>query len=280
MSVKYYVYVAFALLAFAGNSLLCRAALSESSIDAASFTAIRLVSGAIVLLVIVHINKPAIPLKGSAVGALALFLYAVGFSFAYINMDAGVGALILFGSVQVTMIWYGLMHGESMSMWRWTGLLLAILGLVILLLPSASAPPIQSALLMVVAGVAWGIYSLVGRGTTSPLSMTAGNFVYTVPMVIGLIWLFSTTLSIDKKGITLAIASGAICSGLGYSVWYKVLPKLQSTNAATIQLSVPVLAMILGFLLLNERITMMMLLASFAIISGIAMVVKREVKSS
>lgn len=265
-----------AMLAFAGNSLLCRAALQQGAIDAASFTAIRLVAGAVVLWLLVRCRTGKTQGPGSWTSALALFGYAAAFSFAYISLDTGVGALLLFGAVQATMIGYGLFQGERFSGAQWLGLVLALSGLAGLMLPGASAPPWSGALLMLLAGVAWGVYSLRGRGAGDPTRVTAGNFLRAAPMALGLALLFLSQQALSSAGVLYAIASGALASGMGYAVWYAVLPRLRASSAATIQLSVPVLASLGGVMLLGEALTLRLLLASVAILGGIALVILQK----
>lgn len=262
-----------ALLAFAGNSVLCRLALQVTTIDPVSFTAIRLVSGALVLWLIVGLWRRNATGRGNAWSAAALFVYAAAFSIAYIGLTTATGALLLFGAVQVTMIGAGLWAGERLGPRQWAGFVLAVAGLAILLAPGLAAPPPLSAVLMVLAGVAWGLYSLRGRGGGDPTRVTAGNFLLTVPMagllvLVGLPW-----LQADADGVALAIASGALASGLGYAIWYAALPSLDATRAATVQLSVPVLAALGGLVLVDEAITPRFVVASAAVLGGIAMVV-------
>jgi drug/metabolite transporter (DMT)-like permease len=265
-----------AMLAFAGNSLLCRAALDHTRIDAASFTTIRLLSGALALWIIVRLRMPAVAGAGNWRSAFALFAYAAGFSFAYVNLPAATGALLLFGAVQATMIGYGLWRGERLTLLQWLGLLLALLGLVVLLLPGLSTPPLHSAGLMLCAGAAWGAYSLRGKGAGDPTRVTAGNFLRAIPFSIVLSVLMSSTASIDTAGVGYAVASGALTSGLGYAIWYTALPALKATQAATVQLSVPLIAALGAVLLLGETMTLRLLLASVAIIGGIALVIARR----
>lgn len=266
------------LLAFAGNSVLCRMALKETSLDAASFTTLRLLSGALMLVILVRLRSAPErnDLNGSWRGALALFAYAVLFSYAYLHLSTATGALLLFGAVQLTMISYGLLQGERLQLRGTLGALLAFGGMVWLLLPGLTAPPLASAVLMLGAGVAWGIYSLLGRGARSPLQMTAGNFLRTVPMTLALSLLTLTFANLDAQGVWLAVASGAITSGLGYAIWYRVLPQLQATQAATVQLSVPVIAAGGGILLLQEPLTLRLILAGITVLGGIALVIKRR----
>ncbi|WP_215396003.1 DMT family transporter [Rheinheimera oceanensis] len=262
-----------ALIAFAGNSLLCRAALAHTQIDAASFTAIRLVSGAVVLWALVALRRAEHSGRGNWLSALALFVYAAGFSFAYIQLNTGIGALILFGAVQTSMIACGLWRGERFSLLQWLGLLLACSGLIGLLLPGLSAPPLSGALLMLAAGVAWGVYSLRGKGAGDPLAVTSGNFIRAVPMALLLSVLLIKQASLDSAGVGYALLSGVLTSGIGYAIWYTALPLLKATTAATAQLSVPLLAALGGVLLLQEPLTLRLLLASLAILGGIALVV-------
>lgn len=262
-----------ALLAFAGNSLLCRAALSRTHIDAASFTTLRLLSGALVLWLLVRLRAGKSVGKGSWLSALALFGYAAAFSFSYLQLPAAAGALILFGAVQTTMIGYGLWSGERLRVAQLSGLLLACAGLLGLLLPGLSAPPLASALLMLGAGMAWGVYSVRGRGAGDALKVTAGNFLRAVPMALVLSVLLWRGASFDPAGSGYAVLSGALTSGVGYAIWYTALPFLKSTTAATVQLSVPVIAALGGVALLGEPVTLRLVLASIAILGGIALVV-------
>lgn len=265
-----------ALLAFAGNSLLCRAALQHTPIDAASFTTIRLISGALVLWLLVQLTRREATGRGSWPSALALFAYAAAFSFAYVSLPAGTGALLLFGSVQTGMIGWGLVKGERFSTLQWVGLVLALAGLVGLLLPGLSAPPLGAALLMVIAGLSWSVYSLRGRGAGDPTRVTAGNFVRTVPVALSMSLLFINSAQVDTAGVLYAIASGAITSGLGYAIWYTALPHLKATSAATLQLSVPVIAALGGIAWLGEPLTLRLVLASLAILGGIALVIRQK----
>lgn len=265
-----------ALLAFAGNSLLCRAALQHTPIDATSFTTIRLIAGALTLWLLVQLTRRGATGRGSWPSALALFGYAAAFSFAYVSLPAGTGALLLFGSVQTGMIGWGLVKGERFSPVQWLGLALALAGLVGLLLPGLSAPPIGAALLMISAGLAWAVYSLRGKGAGDALRVTAGNFVRTVPVALVMSLLFMGSAQVDTAGAFYAIASGAITSGIGYAIWYAALPHLKATSAATLQLSVPVIAAVGGIVWLGEPLTLRLLLASLAILGGIALVIRRK----
>lgn len=264
---------ALAMLAFAGNSLLCRAALRHTAIDAASFTTLRLVSGALVLWLLVRFKSGKAPGRGNWWSALALFAYAAAFSFAYARLPAATGALLLFGAVQATMIVRGIVAGERFRPWQLAGLVLALGGLVGLLLPGLSAPPVGGAILMMLAGAAWGVYSLRGRGQGDPTLVTAGNFLRAAPLAVLLSVLMLGQVSVDAPGVGLALASGALTSAVGYVIWYAALPALKATTAATVQLSVPVIAALGGVAFLGEAITWRLALASAAILGGIALVI-------
>lgn len=275
---------ALAMTAFAGNSLLCRIALKHTSLDAASFTSIRLLSGALVLWLVARRWRSAQSGAGSWPSALALFAYAAGFSFAYVSLPAATGALLLFGAVQATMIGYGLWKGERFRPLQLAGLALAFGGIVGLLLPGLSAPPLAGALLMLGAGVAWGVYSLRGKGAGDPTRVTAGNFLRAVPLALALslsMLILQGGASLDAAGVGYAVASGALTSGLGYALWYAVLPALKATTAATVQLSVPVIAALGGIAFLGEPVTLRLAMASAAILGGIALVVlQRQIAAS
>lgn len=277
-TIRLVFFTAVALLAFAGNSLLCRAALQHTPIDAASFTTLRLVSGALVLWGLVQLTRREATGRGSWPSAFALFAYAAAFSFAYVNLPTGTGALLLFGAVQTGMIGWGLVKGERFKALQWLGLALALAGLVGLLLPGLSAPPLGAALLMITAGLAWAVYSLRGKGAGDPLRVTAGNFVRTVPVALGMSLLFINSAQVDTAGALYAIASGAITSGIGYAIWYAALPHLKATTAATLQLSVPVIAALGGIAWLGEPLSLRLLLASAAILGGIALVIRKQAK--
>ena len=266
-----------AMIAFAGNSLLCRLALKQTGIDAASFTAMRIVSGALVLWLILRLRGGKSVDAGNWPSAFALFAYAAGFSFAYMSLPAATGALLLFGAVQATMIGFGLWSGERLGWRQWLGLVCAFAGLASLLLPGLSeqvaAPTLLGSALMLVAGISWGIYSLRGRGTGDATAMTAGNFLRAVPMALLLSVATIRWASLDSLGVCYAIASGAVASGVGYAVWYTALRSLQATIAATVQLSVPVIAAVGGIIFLGEAISLNLLLAAAAILGGIALVI-------
>ncbi len=260
-----------ALLGFSANSVLARMGLSDGATGAADFTLLRMVAGAGVLA---FLARPRLlnhgQWSGDWLSAVALGLYAVAFSFAYLALHTGIGALILFGAVQVTMIGWGVLRGERPGLLRWCGLLLALGGLVALTLPGASAPPLLAASGMAIAGGAWGVYSLRGRTVSDALSATAGNFLRVVPLVL-VVWVASgSSWHASTAGAVCALISGAITSALGYACWYTVLPSLSRTTAAIVQLSVPVLAALAGVLLLNEPLTLRLLIVGAVVLIGIA----------
>jgi drug/metabolite transporter (DMT)-like permease len=265
------LYTTLAMIAFAANSLFCRAALKHTAIDAASFTSVRLMFGAVMLYIIASMNRNKV--RGNWISALMLFVYAAGFSFAYVRLSAATGALLLFGAVQTTMIGYGILQGERFKKMQAVGLMFALAGLVILLLPGVTTPPPKASILMLIAGIAWGIYSLKGRGKGDPIGMTAGNFLYALPAAAALSLWMHESASIDKAGFLYAAASGALASGLGYAVWYTVLPMLKATKAATVQLSVPVIAALGGIAFLGEPLSLRLVIASAASLGGIALVI-------
>ena len=273
---RLFILTTLAMLAFAGNSLLCRAALKATSIDAASFTTIRLISGALMLWLLVRLRQSSSAGRGNWLSALALFAYAAGFSFAYVSLPTATGALLLFGAVQATMNGYGLFKGERFSKWQLGGLALACGGLVGLLLPGLSAPPLLGAVLMLSAGVAWGVYSLRGKGAGDATRVTAGNFLRAVPVAVLLSLLMLNQTKLDWAGVGLAVASGALASGVGYAIWYTALPALKATHAATVQLSVPVIVALGGMAFLGEPLSLRLVLASVAILGGIALVIRKK----
>jgi drug/metabolite transporter (DMT)-like permease len=258
------------MIAFASNSILCRLALRETNIDPASFTLVRIVSGAIALWFVMQMRREKS--RGNWLSGFALFAYAAAFSFAYLRLSAGTGALLLFGAVQATMISWGLRKGERFDAMQGMGLIIAITGLTVLLLPGLSAPPLFDSIMMLIAGIAWGIYSLRGRGERHPVGATAGNFLRAVPFVVVLMAAGRPWIKLDSLGMFYATLSGAITSGLGYVIWYRALPGLKAASAATVQLSVPVLAAAGGIILLGERISLRYVLASLAVLGGIALV--------
>lgn len=267
-----------AMIAFAANSLLCRLALGEGLIDAASFTAVRAISGAVTLALVVlpgwkRTEHPPVRFKS----ALMLFVYLAFFSFAYLSLSAGTGALLLFGAVQLTMFTVALRSGEHFSALSWFGLAMAVAGIVYLVLPGVTAPDPLGAGLMVVAGMAWGFYSLSGRGVGNPLAATANNFLLAVPMTVIVSLLFLQEFQVSGRGLLLAVLSGSVTSGLGYVIWFAALKNLTASRAATVQLSVPAIAAIGGLFVLSEPITLRLILASIATLGGIAIVLKQKV---
>jgi drug/metabolite transporter (DMT)-like permease len=257
------------MLAFAANSVLCRLALRDTQIDAATFTFVRLAAGALALALFVRRPTRDAAAGGNWTSAFALFLYAAAFSFAYTRLPAGIGALLLFGTVQTTMVAYGVWRGERPTALQILGMLLAVGGLVVLLWPGASAPSPIAAALMLVAGIAWGGYSLRGRSSTAAQAATRGNFIRSVPMAAALLLAAFATLRVDAQGLVLAVASGALASAGGYVVWYSVTPLLQPSQAATVQLSVPLIATIAGVVLLGETMSPGQLAAGACILGGI-----------
>ena len=272
---KILMYTIIALLAFASNSVLCRLALGENTIDAATFSAIRLLSGIVFLLIILKATTAGetAPSKGSWIASLMLFLYATTFSFAYISLDTGTGALILFGSVQITMILTGLFLGNKLYIIEWLGVLIAFFGFVYLIMPGLGAPSLQGFALMTVAGIAWGFYTLAGKGSGNPLSDTAYNFFRTLPLVVILIAVTFQHAALSQKGVVLAVLSGSIASGVGYTSWYMALKGLSGSQAAVVQLLVPVIAAIGGVLFANENFSLRLALSALMILGGILAVV-------
>jgi drug/metabolite transporter (DMT)-like permease len=273
---------AITMIAFAGNSLFCRLALTHTSIDAASFTTIRLVSGALVLWLLVQAKRDKTnktKMAGNWSSALALFVYAVCLSFSYRGLTTATGALLLFGAVQATMIGHGVWQGERLRRLQVLGLVLAIGGLIGLVLPGLTAPPLVDSLLMLGSGAAWGIYSLRGKGTVHPMQATAGNFLRAAPIAIVLSLLTLHSISVDTAGMAYALASGALTSAIGYAIWYTVLPALKATSASVVQLSVPVIAAVGGVVFVGEPVTMRMASASIAILGGIALVIRAKYRS-
>lgn len=272
---------ALAMLAFAANSLLCRLALRQALIDPASFGSIRLVAGALTLAAIVRFRPgPAAAVHSDWRAAAMLFTYVACFSFAYLSLSAGTGALILFGAVQVTMFSAGLRAGETFRPLAWFGLALAVAGLVYLVSPGVAAPPLLGAAMMALAGMAWGVYSLRGRGVSDPLAATAGNFLRATPLALLVSVLLARQAHADTAGVALAVISGAVTSGIGYVVWYAALRGLPALRAATVQLSVPLIAALGGVALLSEALTPRLLAASAAILGGIALVLASKSRNT
>jgi len=275
-----FLYTSLALFAFAGNSVLCRLALSENSIDASSFTIVRMVSGVACLAIILKATQftqttqtnRALTTSGSWYAALMLFVYALTISFAYISLETGVGALILFGAVQITMILAGLSQGNKLSKLEWLGLIVAFFGLVYLLLPGLGAPSLLGFVLMIVSGTAWGFYSLSGQGSKKPLNDTAYNFFRTLPLVAVLLAVAFPYIELSQQGVVLAVLSGGITSALGYTVWYMAMEGLSTTQAAVVQLLVPVIAAIGGVLFAQELFSLRLLVSTLLVLGGILLV--------
>ena len=259
-----------AMLAFAANSILCRLALAHHSIDAAGFTIIRLASGALMLaLLLAYRHRGKEKPQWHAGASLALFIYAIGFSFAYLQLPAGTGALLLFGAVQLSMLCISRYRGERLSPQASAGIVLAFSGLVYLLLPGVTSPPLGGSVLMIAAGVAWGIYTLLGKGAKQPLRSSAWNFIGTLPLLAVTAGIFYPQFHFTFTGVTLALCSGALASALGYVVWYQALPRLTATQAASVQLCVPVIAALLGIALLGELMSWRLFWAALAVLGGI-----------
>ncbi len=295
---KVFLYTTFALVAFAFNSILCRLALRGEEADAVGFTTVRLAAGAVALVVIrylvIRVSSPTVSKglvgeqetltyvratdtratdAGSWPSAFFLFAYALLFSFAYLDLTAGTGALILFGSVQLTMIAVALTRGERPPLLEWLGLAMAVGGLVYLVFPGLASPPPVSSALMAVAGASWGFYTLRGRSTVDPLADTAGNFVRSVPMIAIAAIPYLSKIHLSTRGALLAVLSGAITSGIGYTVWYAALKFHTSTRAAVLQLAVPVIAAAAGVLLLDETATARLAIAAALILGGIGLTI-------
>jgi drug/metabolite transporter (DMT)-like permease len=266
------------MIAFAANSLFCRMALKHTAIDAASFASIRIISAALALWLILRLRGGGQSTgvgegrSGSWPSALALFVYVAGFSFAYISLPAGTGALLLAGTMQASMIGWGLWCGERLGMIQTLGMLAAMAGLVGLMLPGVTAPPMLGSVLMLCAGAAWGVYSLRGKAAGDPVRVTAGNFLRALPLAAGLSLAALPWLSLDAEGVLWAVLSGAVTSGAGYVVWYTALRGQSAFSAATVQLSVPVITAIGGVLLLGEVVTLRLAITSVAILGGITLV--------
>jgi drug/metabolite transporter (DMT)-like permease len=271
-----------ALFAFAANSLLCRSALAPHLIDPTSFTSVRILSGAVTLLLLTKLlpSRDASPsASGNWISAIALFAYAIAFSLAYVRIGAGVGALVLFGMVQVTMVSWGLFTGERPRWGEWIGLGLAVLGLAVFMLPGAHAPDPVGTALMIVAGVAWGVYSLRGRKSSRPLLTTADNFMRAVPFAlatsVAALGASSAALGmhVTGRGTALAVASGSVASGLGYCLWYLALPRHSATRAALVQLLVPIIAALGAVVLLGESITLRLVGGGGVVVTGVALAI-------
>jgi drug/metabolite transporter (DMT)-like permease len=267
---SYQLLTALTMVAFASNSILCRLALGEHAVDAASFTAIRLLSGAAMLALILAYRTRNFSLKKiDPLSASMLYLYAVCFSFSYVSLSVATGALLLFGAVQLTMTVFAFAKGQRPGLQTWAGITTAFAGLVYLLLPGVSTPPFFSAFLMITAGIAWGVYTLRGKGAKQPLEATGWNFIGTIPLALLTMLVFHADIRLTTEGVILAIASGALASSLGYVIWYGVLPKIAPTSAATVQLSVPVIAAFGGVILVGEAVSPRLIIASLLVLGGI-----------
>lgn len=275
---KTIIYTIIALLAFAGNSILCRLALGENSIDAASFTIIRLISGAVVLSILLavtarkptnHVNTSS----GSWLASIMLFIYAIGFSYAYISLETGVGALVLFAAVQLTMIIVSLIQGNRFSNIEFSGIIIAFSGFVYLVFPALTSPSLTGFILMTLAGIAWGVYSIIGRNSVNPLADTTFNFIRTVPFALFLLLVTIDDALLSFNGIVYAVLSGGLASGIGYAIWYIALSKLSASIAAVSQLMVPVIAGAGGVLFASEQLSMVLIISTMIILGGILLVV-------
>lgn len=276
MKVRTAVLTTLALIAFAANSLLCRLALREAAIDPASFSTVRLLAGASMLWLIAIISGRRQPStsRSSWTSAAMLFLYAVAFSYAYISLSVGTGALILFGAVQGTMIFAGIRAGEHPHPVQWGGLAAALGGLVYLVSPGLTAPSPAGSALMAAAGIAWGVYSLRGRGAGDPVAVTVDNFVRSIPFALALSLVLFRDAHLTMRGFLLAFFSGAVTSGVGYILWYGALQGLTRTRAASVQLAVPVIAAFAAALFLGESVSLRLIVASAAILGGIALAMR------
>ena len=277
-----FLLVTLTMVAFAANSVFARLGLSDGGMDAAEFTFVRLVSGAVVLALLVLSRTGIVSVvreHGNAMSALMLFAYAAGFSFAYLQLDTGTGALILFACVQATMIGWGIATGHKPVALEWAGLIVAFGAFIWLVSPGLSAPDPFSAFLMVVAGIAWGIYSLRGRGMSNPLAATAGNFILSVPLAVLLVVIVSSW-SFSTFGVIMAIASGAMTSALGYALWYWCLPQITATRAAIVQLSVPAIATIGGIAFSGEELSLRLGLSCALILGGVAIAILAKQKTA
>ena len=262
------------MIAFAANSVLCRMALKETALDAASFTSLRLLSGAAMLWLLMRWQRQAPLQYGNWRSALALFIYAIALSFAYRSINTGAGALMLFGAVQATMLIAGFIAGERMSRMQSAGFVAALAGLVILVSPGVEAPSVLDSLLMLASGVAWGIYSLWGRGLANPAAATAGNFLRAAPLALVLAGIALPWLQWDARGALYAVLSGAITSALGYVLWYRVLQHLRAMTASTVQLSAPIIASLGGVVVLGEMFTPDLFVASVLVLGGLWLVLR------
>lgn len=279
--IKTIIYTTLALIAFAANSVICRLALKDGAIDPGMFTGIRLFSGAAVLIALVFLSKDKRyeKSKGSWTSAGMLFLYAAAFSYAYVSLETGIGALIIFGVVQITMIASSLISGYKMNVMEWLGIVLALAGFLYLLLPGASAPSLNGFILMSLSGIGWGIYSLRGKNSKHPLVDTAYNFLRSLPFLILLLYFLAQESNYSTKGILLALLSGIVTSGIGYTIWYTALKGLNSIQASIVQLLVPVLAAMGGVIFIGELISLRLMASSLMILGGILLLIIKRIPS-
>lgn len=273
-----FIKIIIAMIAFAGNSILCRIALKGMHADAVTFSSLRLISGAVALYLLFQVTSGHKKLQFKWVNALFLGIYVFSFSIAYVSLNAGAGALLLFGTVQVVMTAWGLLQGERIVMLKIVGILGALAGIAILLLPGAERPSMSSAAMMVIAGLAWALYSISGQKVTDAAASTAGNFILTVPIALLAPLLFHSTLYVDLNGLFLGVVAGAITSGAAYLLWYSLLPLLKATTASTLQLSVPCLATLGGVLFLGETLTLQIMLSTVIILTGIGLTIFADKK--
>ncbi|MFT5757899.1 MAG: drug/metabolite transporter (DMT)-like permease [Alteromonadaceae bacterium] len=286
-SLKISSFTLLALCAFAGNSILCRLVLGEHLLDAAGFTVIRLLSGIVTLLLIIKVFNgrqatEEAAAKGSWLASFWLFLYALTFSFGYLSLDTGTGALVLFGAVQITMIMLSVFSGKKLHYSEWLGIGIAFSGVIYLMLPSLTLPSLSGFMLMIVAGISWAFYTIKGKTTKSPVNDTAYNFLRTLPFIFILILFTYQDFNLTWQGVLLAIISGAVTSGIGYAIWYITLKELTVTQAAVLQLLVPILAAIGGVIFINEILSLRLIMSSLMVLGGIFIVVlgKRFLKDS
>ena len=268
---KLFLLAALTMVAFAANSVLNRLGLSDGMMDPTSFAVIRLVSGAVALCALVLLGGRKVPLlkRARIVGSASLAVYMIGFSLAYLTLDAGVGALILFGVVQLTLFFYVVYKGDPLPRTRWQGAGVAMIGLAYLLLPGASAPDIGGALLMIAAAIGWGFYTLAGRAEADALGATAGNFVWASALLILCFLLLGGGHVVTQTGAIYAVLSGVVTSAMGYALWYRILPKLDVSVAGVAQLTVPVIALMGGVVFLGEAVTLPLVLASAVVLGGV-----------
>ena len=276
--IKIIGYTITALIAFAANSVFCRMALKDNAIDASSFTAIRLLSGVVMFLILLSFNSSLSNQsdgnqRKTWISALMLFIYAIAFSFAYISLETGTGALVLFGTVQITMITMSVISGHRLRLFELLGMTVSFGGLAYLVYPTITTPSFSGFILMVVSGAAWGMYTVIGRGSKNPLKDNALNFKYTIPLVLVLVLTTLPMVSLSLEGVVYAVLSGAFSSALGYTVWYIALSGLSTTEAAVVQLSVPVIASIGGILFVSEPISTRLVIACTLVLGGILIVV-------